>query len=114
MRSLRILVLAILTAVYVSAAPRDDPKLLVHSNANLRELASDRSGLRAHAFAYGLRDLSRERRLEAGGELRERFYLLASTLERGVDVALGGPASRGFLEALSGACDRHLVHGRGR
>ena len=90
------------------------PDRLAGEPANLRELAADRSGFRADAFAYGLRDLSGERRLEAGSELRKRFNLLASTLERGVDVALGGPASRGFLEALSGACDRHLVHGRGR
>jgi len=48
MRSLRILVLAILTAVYVSAAPRDDPKLLVHSNANLRELATTQSAIKGH------------------------------------------------------------------
>jgi hypothetical protein len=35
-----ILVLTILAAAYVSAAPRDDIKLLVQSNANLRESAA--------------------------------------------------------------------------
>jgi hypothetical protein len=47
-RSLRLLILIVLTAVYVSAAPGEDPKLLVHSNANLRESATTQSAIKAH------------------------------------------------------------------
>ena len=48
MRSLRTLVLTVLTVVYVSAAPRDDPKLLVHRNANVFQSATTQSPIKEH------------------------------------------------------------------
>jgi len=48
MRSLRILVLAILAVVYVSAAPVDEPTLLVHRSANIFESATTASPIKEH------------------------------------------------------------------
>jgi len=47
MRSIRIFVCTLVAAVYLSAAPQDGVKLLVHHNANLRESATTQSAIKA-------------------------------------------------------------------
>ena len=82
--------------------------------AHLCELPADRSCFCANAFAHRVFDPARKRRLELRRELCERLDLPAGSLERSVDVALGGAPACRIVQPFSCACHRSFVHGRER
>jgi len=94
----------------VALEPLQATDCLSHEPAHLGEVASDRQDLYPQALLHRLAYLRRERALELGSRLRERFDLRASPFERRLDrrrirTALGRLRQSG-LRAL----DRALVH----
>ena len=98
----------------VALDPLEPPDHLVHQAADLGEVAADRLHLRAEALLDGVLDLARDRRLEAGGGLRQLLDLRPCPLERGVHGGGVGSALGGLSKPLSGAIDCVVSHRRQR
>jgi hypothetical protein len=90
--------------------PFESANRLIREATNFGELAAEGAGLGLDAVANRVLDASRERALEVGGELGERFDLRASTLEGGIDVGCLDAILGRVFKAFARACDRGFVH----